>query len=148
MSITTSPYLSALDLWKSRADYPWADLVDTCAQAGVLVCTPEIFLAALPDIREEAGQTLSPLQYPEEADTWHVWIAAGKPEAMRTLARLAPYPLPWITWHRRDRLVSLKWETVIRHAHDKAETTSPGRAAPAAPAADLIDGSGTRSRRG
>jgi hypothetical protein len=146
VSIThSSPYLSALDLWRNLTPYPWLDLIDTCAQAGVLVCTPTMFLAALPDIREEAGQTLSPLQYPEEADTWHVWIAAGKPEAMRTLARLAPYPLPWITWHRRDRLVSLKWETVIRHAHDKAENASP---APAAPAADLIDGSGTRSRRG
>lgn len=140
-----SPYLSAFDLWKTQTPFPWADLIDTAAQAGVLVCTPEMFLAAMPDIREEAGQTLSPLQYPEEADCWHVWIAAGRPDAMRTLARLAPKPLPWVTWHRRDRLVSLKWETVIRHAHVQAENATPSAASPSA---GLIDGSGTRSRRG
>ena len=145
MSITT-PYLSALDLWRNLTPYPWLDLIDTCAQAGVLVCTPEVFLAAMPDCKAEAGETLSPLQYPEEADCWHVWLAAGKPDAMRTLARLAPYPLPWITWHRRGRLVSLKWETIHRHAHGiQTENAANARASSAA---GLLDGSGAPSRRG
>jgi hypothetical protein len=42
-----------------------------------------------------------------EADCWHVYLAAG---AWQMALPFLPYELPWISWHRRDKLRVWRWE--------------------------------------
>jgi hypothetical protein len=38
------------------------------------------------------------------ADAWFIWIFVGD---LRMVEKLAPYPLPWVGWSRRNR--SIRW---------------------------------------
>lgn len=44
---------------------------------------------------------LDPWQVAADGDCWHVWLWAG---AVAVWPDVVPYPLPWISFHRGERL--------------------------------------------
>jgi hypothetical protein len=133
------PYLAAHDLWSSHTPSPWYDLLDLAAQTGVLVSSPDVFLAAVPSTLENAGEYLSPLQYPEEAECWYIWCAAGNAAHLRTLSSLAPYSLPWVIWHHKGRQKKIRWKSLLHHESSK---NSDPRSSSSTAAASFLNGRG------
>jgi len=80
---------------------------------GFVFVTPDVFLMARPVIKNAPkDQILSPwIQFPR-ADCWHVWLAAGH-GALAVLANYEPYPLPWISFERNNRLRFYKRSSFI-----------------------------------
>jgi hypothetical protein len=80
----------------------FAQIVEAHAQSGHVVITPEICLLFRGVRREWSGAELcDPLLYSPEPDCWHVWLLAGD---FRQSLRWMPYPLPWVSFHRRGSL--------------------------------------------
>jgi hypothetical protein len=71
---------------------------------GLLISNPRVFLMARPvSTRWSSNDFDDPMRIAsrDEADCWHVYLAAGRlPELMR----LAPYPLPFLSYVHRGRL--------------------------------------------
>jgi len=44
---------------------------------------------------------------------WFVWTAAGN-RPLKRFVQITPYRLPWLAWHRRDRLKIYKTDAVER----------------------------------
>ena len=69
---------------------------------GYVVATPEFFLLGRRVMRDwDDDRRCDPWQVAEDGDTWHVWLAAGEWEGWE---RFLPYPLPWVSFHRKGRL--------------------------------------------
>lgn len=69
-------------------------------QTGTVISTPRIFMMGRPCPR---GADMSDLmqKWPlSKCDAWFVWCGVG---SMRDLLAAAPFPLPWIGWHRQGR---------------------------------------------
>lgn len=81
-------------------------------QNGYVLSGPEGFVMGRPVRRDaETSQILNPAVTFEDPDCWHIWLAAGDWRAM--LAGWLPYPLPWFSWERRNRLRFWRAERVI-----------------------------------
>lgn len=82
--------------------WSFAQVVEAHAQCGYVVVTPELcllFRAVRSDWSE--GELCDPLLFSPEPDCWHVWLVAGD---YRQALRWTPYPLPWVSCHRRGKL--------------------------------------------
>lgn len=81
----------------------WPDLLLHFARAGGLVSTPRAFILAAPvclDGDLELLRHLRPFQFQTAPDAWHIYLAAG--DLRQAAALLRDYPLPWVSWFRRD----------------------------------------------
>jgi hypothetical protein len=113
--------------------YPWTLAMETLLQYGAVISTDRVFIAGRRlrvDDPDEVHKTLSPLESPEGADCWNIWIAAG---SLASLVELVPWiALPWVSYYRRGggRLRRVPTAVFLRR-HELPKNA----AAPAAPAA-------------
>lgn len=83
-------------------DVGFSEVIEAHAQVGVVIITPELFLlgrrvfADWPEARRNHLWSTA-----EDGDCWHVWLAAGD---WRLWEKFLPYPLPWVSMHRRGKL--------------------------------------------
>jgi hypothetical protein len=69
---------------------------------GVVVSTPNVFFMARPV--DSGADTLGyddPWLTYDDPDTWHIYLAAGD---LSTISDLLPYPLPWVSFVRKNSL--------------------------------------------
>lgn len=113
-----SPYLAAHAAYHSGPppDCPWATLLDCLLQCGTVISTPALFIMARPcRAADPPGNhgVIDPLQFPENPDCWHIFLAAGDLSALRMMA--PPVIYPWVSYFRRDgRLRIIPYATLAR----------------------------------
>ena len=84
-------------------------------QHGLIWSGDDCFVMARPIpskfVKDKAGKLISWKKV--ECDMWYVWYAAGKNMLIRFL-EVAPYPLPYVAWHREklglEKLKTWTWE--------------------------------------
>jgi hypothetical protein len=80
----------------------FGEVVEAHAQGGYVFITPEFFLLGRRVARDwDEARRCDPWQVDPAGDCWHVWLAAGD---WRGWERFLPYRLPWVSFHRRERL--------------------------------------------
>lgn len=83
-------------------DLEFSEIIEAHAQCGVVIITPELFLLGRRVRRDwPEARRLDPWATAEDGDCWHVWLAAGD---WREWEKFLPFPLPWVSMHRRGRL--------------------------------------------
>lgn len=80
----------------------FADVIAAHGCVGYVHATPELFLLAR-RARSYWPECLrnDPWHVAKDGDCWHVWLMAGNLDAWE---RFLPYPLPFVSMHRRERL--------------------------------------------
>lgn len=80
----------------------FTEVIEAHAQVGFVHITPEIFLLARHG-RSYWPDTLrdDPWHVATDGDCWHVWLMAGD---WCQWERFLPYPLPFVSMHRREVL--------------------------------------------
>lgn len=110
-----SPFEQAVDVYR-REPCARSFIEDFEAHLlhGWIFSTPAIFLMARP-VRSDSpvDVVLNPFSLPDDPDTWHVWLAAGN---WREALRLAPFPLPWVSFERRNQLRRYAWNRILRRS--------------------------------
>ena len=78
------------------------DILAAHGRVGYVIATPDLFLLARrgrsywpEDLRND------PWHVAENGDCWHVWLMAGEWTGWE---KFLPYPLPWVSMHRRGKL--------------------------------------------
>lgn len=91
------------------SDWTFGDIIAAHAPHGVVIIRPDIVLLARPVLVEWSDErTSDPMMVAAESpDCWHIWIVAGD---WRRCTEFAPFRLPWVSMHRRGRLIRLPWE--------------------------------------
>lgn len=80
----------------------FSDIVEFHAGCGYVIITPEIFLLARQVRSYWSDELMSlPWRAVEDGDCWHVWLMAGDWQGWE---RFLPYPLPFVSMHRREKL--------------------------------------------
>lgn len=88
------------------------EVIEAHAQVGYVVMTPELFMLGRRVDRDWGeDERLDPWVTAETGDCWHVWLLAGD---WRCWERFLPYPLEWVSMHRRGRLVVRKLDQFRR----------------------------------
>ncbi|QJE99108.1 hypothetical protein [Luteolibacter luteus] len=108
-----------------RSAWSFAEIVEAHAQSGYVVVTPEIcllFRAVRRDWSE--AELCDPLLYSPEPDCWHVWLLAGD---YRQAMRWMPFPLPWVSFHRRGKWRVMEMEEVELLVGSRPRRSSQGR---------------------
>jgi len=81
-------------------------------RGGYVHITPEVFVLARPIRRDWSEDDIcNPQLVAEEADCWHLWLLSG---AASAAVRFLPYPLPFVSWHRRGKFRVHRLEDVLR----------------------------------
>lgn len=84
------------------------EMVEAHFLGGHVVAGPELFLMGRRVGREWENERLcDPWQVDPDGTMWHVWLFAGDIYQVR---ETVPYPLPWVSFHRRGRLVRMPFE--------------------------------------
>lgn len=98
-----SPYETAAR-WhmKHCPETSFADVIEAHFQRGAVFSDRHAFVLGRVVMRDwPESMMLDPWEADEGGDCWHVWLWAG---TVRDWQRVVPYPLPWISFHRGDRL--------------------------------------------
>lgn len=91
-----------------QSDWTFGQIIAAHAPLGVVIIRPDIVLLARPICRDWPEADIgNPMCVADDPDCWHVWMVAGD---WRRCVELAPYPLPWVSMHRRERLIVMSWE--------------------------------------
>jgi hypothetical protein len=87
---------------------------------GLVYSDNDVFVAARPVYREWPKILITdPSWYTAgPGDCWHVYLCAGM---MRKLFWLAPFPLPWVSFERKNRIRFYRWKDL----YDRIENGSP-----------------------
>lgn len=107
---------------------PFVEDFEAHLRYGWVISTPSLFLMARP-VRSDWPEdvVLNPFALPDSPDMWHVWLAAGD---WREAFDCAPYPLPWVSFERNNRLRRYAWSAIFRRS--RALSSAPeGREADA-----------------
>lgn len=83
--------------------WPFVALVEAHAlHGGYVFITPDCFLMGRPIRRDWPSKDIAnPAKVASDPDCWHVWLMAGE---LSALLALIPYPLPFVSFHRRGVL--------------------------------------------
>jgi hypothetical protein len=112
--MNSSPYNRARH-WHMEGGWHWtfAQLIAAHGERGGHVfVTPEVFVMARPVCMSwDEDQICDPQQVATEPDCWHIWLLAGDASAA---LRFLPYPLPFVSWHRRHALRFHRFEHVLQ----------------------------------
>jgi len=136
-----TPYQTARHLYHAppQPEVTFDVLISFCLAHGAVISHRHAFILAIPyrmDTPTESLRILSPLQFSGPPDAWHIYLAAGRLDALKELHAI--HPLPWLSWFRRDgRRLRVHPAHPLLRRHDQAE--SPAAAA-STPAAGLIHG--------
>lgn len=77
---------------------------------GWVISTPDMFIMGRPVLKTAPAHILDPWwPFGDEADCWHVWLAAGD---LRAMWAHLPFPLPWISFERDNALRFYKFESL------------------------------------
>ena len=88
------------------------EIVEAHFQSGYVISTPELFiLARRIKVDWQEARILDPWQYHPEGDAWHIWLFAG---SLPAIPAIIPYRLPYVTFHRGDRLSIHGMDTLLR----------------------------------
>ena len=80
----------------------FTEIVEAHFQVGYAFSGPAYFLLGRQvSSTWDDERICDPWQVDPLGDAWHVWLYAGD---MRAWQRLVPYSLPWLMFHRRDKL--------------------------------------------
>lgn len=96
---------SLYHLWHQPRDFE--EDIRIHRTTGYIIETPEAFLmgrAVDSHAPEEFIKSPRVIFGKTVADAWFIWIYVGD---IRKIEKLAPYPLPWVGWSRRNR--SIRW---------------------------------------
>ena len=77
---------------------------------GYVLNTPTCFLMARPVERMALESFIVDPWHifpPEQCDCWHIYLCAGD---MLEALGFAPYPLPWLSWERKNKLRFWPWD--------------------------------------
>jgi hypothetical protein len=113
VSITPNPYQRA-EAWHRRlgSHMTVAEVIEAHGQMGYVHSTPEVFVMARQVEADWEDARLCDLEFTAPAgDCWHVWLCAGN---FRAAMAFLPYPLPYVSFHRRGRLRVIPLETARR----------------------------------
>jgi hypothetical protein len=103
--------------------------LDMHLRHGWVYSGPELFIMARPVRRDAPAELVvcpSAWWPSSECDTWHVYLFAGD---LSKLERHMPFPLPWISFERKNELRFYALGEMSRLANEKA---SPEKAVGAA----------------
>lgn len=80
----------------------FVSIVEAHFQSGVVISDRKRFVMGR-QVRHDWSHDslLDPWQVDDAGDCWHVWLWAG---TVREWGEVVPHPLPWISFHRGDRL--------------------------------------------
>jgi hypothetical protein len=82
---------------------------------GIIIETDEFFAMGRP-VKQNALQSeiVNPAHVfpPRECDCWHIYLFAG---SMHLLFELMPFPLPWVSFERQNRLIFVPMERIRRY---------------------------------
>jgi len=94
-------------------DHPLAPIVEAHFQNGYVFNTPDLFILARQiSIDWTDEEILDPWQSDPQGSVWHVWLYAGD---MKAIAKLIPYKLPYITFHRAGKLKTYSMKEIMKH---------------------------------
>jgi len=87
---------------KHCPDIPFGNIVEAHFQRGHVIGNPEVFILGRRVCSDwDAELLLDPWETATAGDCWHVWLWVGK---VRDWRAVVPFPLPWISFHRGERL--------------------------------------------
>jgi hypothetical protein len=112
-SITPNPYQRA-EAWHRRlgCHMTFAEVIEAHGQMGYVHITPDVFVMARRVEADWGDDRLCDLQFIAPAgDCWHVWLLAGD---FRAAMAFLPYPLPYVSFHRRGRLRVMPLDRALR----------------------------------
>jgi hypothetical protein len=98
-----TPYTRAF-FWHDALQSQWEfeEIIARHGQIGFVHITPDVFVMARRVEADWQDDRLCDLQFTAPAgDCWHVWLLAGD---FRAAMAFLPYPLPYVSFHRRGRL--------------------------------------------
>jgi len=132
------PRAAALYAAGDPGRYPWNEVVSFHLHHGTVIARPDCLLLVRPVISADPDthEILTPLQSPQLADCWHVWLAVGN--LAESLRMAALDPLPFVSWFRRGKLRIHPFSSLARH--DQAENAN---ARTRAATAGFLNGRGT-----
>jgi hypothetical protein len=88
------------------------DVIEAHLFNGHLIAGPRLFLLGRRVSHTWPDELLrDPWQTDPDGDAWHVWLCAGD---LRAIPGVVPYPLPWVTYHRRGRLCRARFSALLR----------------------------------
>lgn len=83
-------------------EHPLAPILEAHLQKGYVFNTPELFIMARRVLLAwDEDRLLDPWDHAPHGNSWHIWLYAGD---IKAIAKLIPYPLPYITFHRAGKL--------------------------------------------
>ncbi len=118
MSATASPLHAAMAVYDTEpcARSFGEDLVSHL-QHGYVHSTPHYIVMARPVLYLQSAQdheNIVDSQYVfpmNEWNCWHIFLLAGD---LRQAASQFPFPLPWVSWERRNALRVYRFESLLR----------------------------------
>lgn len=94
------------------SDWTFAEVIDAHGVVGYVHSTPDLFVMARQGHSDwNSDEFRDPYATSSTGDCWHVWLLAGD---FRAAMAFLPFPLPFVSYHRRDRLVVLTLDQVLR----------------------------------
>lgn len=84
------------------SETPFREILEAHLFRGHVISGPRAFVLGR-QVRHDwpAERMLDPNQTDDAGDCWHVWLWAGEVKDWRAVV---PWPLPWISFHRGERL--------------------------------------------
>lgn len=81
---------------------PFREILEAHLFHGHVISGPLAFVLGRQVMHDwPAARLLDPWDTDEAGDCWHVWLWAGE---VRDWQRVVPWPLPWLSFHRGERL--------------------------------------------
>jgi hypothetical protein len=94
------------------SEWTFAEVIEAHAVSGHVHITPDVFVMARQVHSEWDPDSFSdPYATFSNGNCWHVWLLAGD---FRAAMAFMPYPLPFISYHRRGRLRILTLDDALR----------------------------------